>query len=115
MRMPPNVSSRNSAGEEMGIIDTCLYVLRDTVKKQVAYILVYVDDLVVVFSHKEIKERIVRAHCERLPIDDRGPLEWILRMQITRDEASRSITVSQEQYLGRLLEKHSSWNEVGRK
>ena len=40
------------------------------------------------------------------PIDDRGELAWILKMAVTRDRSSRTITISKEQYIDRVLQRY---------
>ena len=66
----------------------------------------YVDDLVLAYSSEAIRDKVICHLTERLPIDDRGELEWVLRLQVTRDREARAITISQPQYIDQLLENH---------
>ena len=98
-----------------GTIDTCLYRLDGSEPGEVCYLLVYVDDLVLAYSSEAIRDKVIRHLTERLPIDDRGELEWVLRLQVTRDREARAITISQRQYIDQLLENHMAGAEVTKK
>ena len=57
-------------------IDTCLYQLKGDKEGEIAWILVYVDDLVCVYSSEAMRDRVINHLTRQLPIDDRGELEW---------------------------------------
>ena len=97
-------------GCTQSIIDTCLFTYNGGKDHDgVCYILVYVDDLILAYSSEAIRDRVVRHLTTRLPIDD---LEWALRMKVARDRPNRSITISQTQYLGTVLDKHNAWSAL---
>jgi hypothetical protein len=67
------------------------------------------------YSHASIRDKVVQYLTSNLPIDDRGELKWFLRMKVTRDRTAGTVTLSQEQYIDRLLDKHSTWSASARR
>ena len=137
MRMPPNLPSRDEAGNELvcklkkslyglkqaarewadvlattlirfgfrrGTIDTCVYRY-DGDHGQVMILLVYVDDIICVYSHEAVRARFVKFVSAELPVDDRGELQWILRMGVERHRAAHAIVLSQTQYVDKLVQR----------
>ena len=43
-----------------------------------------------------------------IPLDDKGPLEWILGIQVKRDRTARTLTMSQELYIQDIVAKHAA-------
>ena len=91
-------------GFRRSIIDTCVYRY-DGDGGHVLILLVYVDDLVLAYSHDAARDAFAAFLSAALPVDDRGPLEWVLRMHVTRPSPG-TIIVSQEQYADRVLQKY---------
>ena len=94
-------------------IDTCLFSY--DVNGAVLHCLVYVDDLILAYSSIAVRDAFVTFLKEALPIDDRGELDWVLRMQIQRDRAARVLVLSQTHYLDKLLDKYSAWLDLARR
>ena len=91
-------------GFRRSIIDTCVYRY-DGDGGRVLLLLVYVDDLVCSYSHDDVLAAFARHISAALPVDDRGPLEWVLRMHVSRPDGA-TVIVSQQQYAERMLQKY---------
>ena len=70
---------------------------------RVLLLLTYVDDLILAYSHDDVRQRFSEFLVKALPIDDRGVLQWVLRMEVAHDRAARTLVLSQQQYVLRLL------------
>ncbi|GJP71316.1 hypothetical protein CLOP_g2159, partial [Closterium sp. NIES-67] len=69
------------------------------------YILVYVDDMILITADSAELERVKRELGSRLKCKDLGELQHYLGMEITRDRAARTISLSQGHYLQQVLER----------
>ncbi|GJP56162.1 hypothetical protein CLOM_g15212 [Closterium sp. NIES-68] len=69
------------------------------------YILVYVDDMILITADSAELERVKRELGSRLKCKDLGGLQHYLGMEITRDRAARTISLSQGHYLQQVLER----------
>ena len=56
--------------------------------------------------------KILEYLSAELPVDDRGELQWILRMEVRRDRSARVITLSQRQYSEKLVDRYLPPEEV---
>ncbi|GJP57649.1 hypothetical protein CLOP_g13536, partial [Closterium sp. NIES-67] len=74
------------------------------------YILVYVDDMILITADSVELERVKRELGSRLKCKDLGELQHYLGMEITRDRAARTISLSQSHYLQQVLE----WFDMAR-
>lgn len=99
-------------GFTQSIIDTCLFMCEGP--KGTLYLLSWVDDLIIVYSNKAVLEELITHLSKSLPLDDKGELDWVLRMKVMRDRDNKSIILDQTQYIDRLLEKHSGWGQLTR-
>ena len=95
-------------------IDTCVYVFRAADSASTLYCSVYVDDIILAYSDEQTRRQFIAYITSILPIDDRGELDWVLRMHITRDRPARTIVLSQCQYLDKILEKYDAWLNLAR-
>ncbi|CAI7734972.1 unnamed protein product [Closterium sp. NIES-53] len=68
------------------------------------YVLVYVDDLVFAMADTEALT-LVKSSCRRDTCTDLGKLRSYLGLQITRDRARRTITLTQSQMVHRVLQR----------
>lgn len=84
-------------------IDICLYTYSDG--SSILWVLIYVDDGLLVDNDSALRDRFVRDLGKRFPTEDKGNLGWILNVAITRDRKSRSLTMSQELYVQDLISK----------
>ena len=88
------------------ITDTCVYRYDDTTTGYVLVLMVYVDDLILCYSHDDARLDFSAYLTSRLPVDDRGALRWVLRMELTQDLGRHEIVVSQAQYARKLVAKY---------
>ena len=70
-----------------------------------AAICVYVDDAVLCDNDPSLRERFVSDLSARFPTEDKGELEWILNVSISRSRSTRTLTLSQELYVQDLVTK----------
>jgi hypothetical protein len=64
----------------------------------------YVDDLLITRPRKDEIQRIKTELQKRFQMSDLGPCAFYLGMQVTRDRATRTLKLSQEGYIKRVLE-----------
>ncbi|CAI7776081.1 unnamed protein product [Closterium sp. NIES-53] len=69
------------------------------------FILVYVDDMILLSDSKADMEQMKLSLQQRLKCKDLGDLAHYLGMAITRNRPARTITLSQSHYIGQVLEK----------
>jgi hypothetical protein len=85
--------------------DKCVFIKR-TADGRMIILPLYVDDTLAVYDKQD--EHIWLADkaaiASRYAIKDIGDCEWVLNMKLTRDRAARTITLSQEAYIKRVLE-----------
>jgi hypothetical protein len=80
-------------------VDPCLFIHQN--KQQFCCVYIHVDDLVIVGPNVQFLKEKIKA---RFEMDDLGDCQWVLGMQVTRDRASRTITLSQDRYIREILE-----------
>jgi transposase InsO family protein len=101
-----------SIGYSATTLDECLYFKRVGNKK--IYLTLFVDDTLAVYP-KEIEnvwEEDKKAISQRYKIKDIGDCEWIFNMHLVRDRAKRTITLSQEAYMDKMLKEYGFSDEV---
>lgn len=81
--------------------ETCLYVFRDGDK--VCFLVVYVDDLLLAASDRPFMDAIKKKLAATYKMRDMGAASYILGIAITRDRARRTIELSQERYIEKVL------------
>ena len=92
-------------------IDTCLFTyVKDHL---ILWILVYVDDCIIVDNDSALRSRFVTSLGKRFPVDDRGELEWMLGVSIRRDRSNNSLSLSQELFIKDLVDKYASHVTAG--
>ena len=89
-------------------IDTCMYTFTDQDTGHILWVLVYVDDALLADSCRQLRDRFVTDLSARFPTEDKGELEWILNVAITRDRVARTLDMSQSLYIADLLGKYGS-------
>lgn len=101
-------------GFRRSIIDTCVYRLHEPNSNTELIALTYVDDIICAYNNAAAKDKFVAYMKTVFPLDDRGELSWMLRMQIIRHPSANSqqppntpgtIILSQQQYATRIAEK----------
>jgi hypothetical protein len=93
-----------SLGYKQSGYDPCLYT-----HDKDHFILVYVDDLLV-FALRETVEKRKKEIAGRYEMRDIGEAHWFLQMEIIWDREARTITISQKQYVTRILERFGMEN-----
>lgn len=73
-------------------------------------LLLYVDDMLVAGSNMDEINRLKTQLSEEFEMKDLGVAKLILGMTISRNRSEGSITLSQEKYIGKVLEKFSMQN-----
>jgi len=81
--------------------DSSLFVFKDGAA--LAYLLVYVDDIILTGSSATLLQQIVAALCKEFAIKDLGALKFFLGVQVRRD--SRGFFLTQSQYTEDILER----------
>jgi transposase InsO family protein len=100
-------------GFEQSSSDPCLYrwVRKDG---QEIILGVYVDDIVLAYSHDEIHEEFKHKFCKRFAARYEGPLKWFLGMAIDQDEKTFAIQLDHQLNIDRMVEKFIPHNSVTR-
>ena len=103
-----------SLGYKTGISDKCIFykvcimVNDDGLEEHHILILsIYVDDLLAWYPPllKDQWYADKKSIINRFQIKDLGTVSWILNMRVTRDRANRTITLSQQVYVDKVLER----------
>jgi hypothetical protein len=84
--------------------DRCVYVRRKA--DCIDIIALYVDDLLIASSKKVELLAIKRRLTQQYEMEDMGEATFILGIDIARDRAHRSISISQSAYIHTLLKRH---------
>jgi hypothetical protein len=98
----------NSLGYTASALDECLYV--KWINGQPIYLTVYVDDTLAIYpkSNESIWLADKQAIQAKYGIKDLGDCEWILNMEVIRDRANKTITLSQASYIEEVLNRFNS-------
>src|SRR5882762_5595928 len=90
--------------------DHSVFLKHDENGKLVCIVTIYVDNITLASnSLKEIK-KAKEALNLTFDMTDLGEIGWIIGMQVIRDRARKTITISQERYIKDILEKHGQQN-----
>src|SRR6056297_2065374 len=92
-------------------IDVCLYTY--SAGDDILWVLVYVDDALIVDNSPALRQRFVADLSNRFPIEDKGELSWILNVGISRDRSRRTLTMSQSLYVSDMRQRYSSYVATG--
>ena len=92
-------------------IDTCLFTYAKS--GLILWMLVYVDDCIIVDNDESLRARFVADLNKRFPVDDRGELTWMLGLAVRRDRSARELTLSQELYIKDLVERYAPYIRAG--
>jgi hypothetical protein len=83
--------------------DYCAYILRKGDKFSI--IIIYVDDILAVANSKEMNDEAEKALKSKYEIKVIGDPALLLGIQITRDRKQQTISLSQSQYIHRMLKR----------
>ncbi|KAI3655575.1 hypothetical protein MP638_007280, partial [Amoeboaphelidium occidentale] len=89
-------------------IDPCLFMLRDD--QDVLFVLVYVDDLLLVSSSMKIMDHFKSRLSSKFKVRDLGEVSSYLKLRIQRDRMNKIIMIDQEHYISSLLKKFDMYN-----
>ena len=95
-----------SIGYRENDVDGCVYV--KSVKKDnghISFVIlgVHVDDILPVSNDVEMLNAEKQALCQKFRMDDRGEVHFLLGMLINRDHKAKTITISQRNYMEKIL------------
>ena len=93
-------------------IDTCLFTLRSS-DGFIILCAIYVDDAAIAHNSGKTYQAFLKSLSKRFPVDDRGTLQWLLGVSITRDRGKRSISLSQDLYVADLLKRYAPYIAAG--
>jgi len=98
---------KDTLGFKACVSDPCLFFKRSHTGRLILLFL-FVDDMQVSFHHEDKVEWCnLKAHLtDRFKTKDMGESKWILGMRIQRDRKARTITLDQELYVTKALEKY---------
>jgi len=85
--------------------DPCLFI-RQEPNNQQSYLSIYVDDIILISPSPKIIKSIHSQLTKHYQIKDLGELHHYLGMLITRNRSTRTLTLSQEQYIKTLGERY---------
>jgi hypothetical protein len=83
---------------------TCLYVFPDK-DGGLCYLVVYVDNLLLAATSRKLMDKVKSKLKSRFRMHDLGPALFILDLEIKRDCKKRKITLSQCQYIDKVLKR----------
>ena len=91
-------------GYEPLAMDPCLYI-RKTLKGNLMYTTVYVDDQITACNTEDVEEweSVRKSLAALFNMKQMPTCHWVLNMAVSRDEKTKEITLSQEQYTKDLL------------
>ncbi|KAJ9551831.1 hypothetical protein OSB04_015876 [Centaurea solstitialis] len=84
-------------------MDHCCYVKK--FKGSYIILLLYVDDMLIAGSDMKKISKLKKQMSEEFEMKDLGPAKQILGMSIARNKKDGSLTLSQEKYIGKALER----------
>ena len=89
----PSCSRRAAAGaSKQSAIDVCLYTYTSPTGS-ILWLLVWVDDTIIVDDDEALRERFVADLGKRFPIEDKHELEWILGVKVARCRKTNSLSL----------------------
>ena len=88
--------------------DTCIFVKK--MGHEFVYVCLYVDDMVVAARTPALVRDVKQAIASRFQIKDLGAVKHLLGMEIAYDQAGKSMTITQEQYIKSIAERFNQEN-----
>jgi hypothetical protein len=82
--------------------DTCVYVLHQS--STIMLLALYVDDLLLLSNSMDRLNTLKHDLSSRFSMTDLGEAQYILGIQIQRDRTARTLSISQREYISKLLE-----------
>ncbi|GKV46553.1 hypothetical protein SLEP1_g53526 [Rubroshorea leprosula] len=99
--LPPQ--AQVSHGYDRSMYDQCVY-LRKLVDGTFIYLLLYVDDMLIIAKRKEDIDKLKKEMSSEFEMKDLGQAKRILGMEIHRDRHGGTIKLSQKKFVEKVLE-----------
>lgn len=93
---------------KQSLLDPCIYYSIEN--KNITFLAVYVDDLILFTSSTKTKTNIKNHLCSKLEIKDLGELKYCLGLHINRDRQKGTLCISQIKYIQNTLHKYGMSN-----
>jgi len=87
-------------GLKQSTVDPCLYYIPNQL-----WVVFWVDDFLIMASSTQLKNAFKSAISQQFKMRDLGPISNFLGMQVTRDRAARTLTLSSAQHVDQMLER----------
>ena len=91
-------------------MDHCCYLKKFS--SSYIILLLYVDDMLIAGSDMKEISKLKKQMSKEFEMKDLGPARQILGMSITRNKKDGSLTLSQEKYIGKVLERFKMNDET---
>ncbi|KAH9752684.1 hypothetical protein KPL71_014795 [Citrus sinensis] len=89
--------------------DCCVY-LRKTYGEEVIYLVLYVDDMLLASKSMKLINLLKQQLRDKFDMKDLGPAKKILGVEMIRNRTARTLFLSQEKYVNKILEKFGMLN-----
>ncbi|KAH9728536.1 hypothetical protein KPL70_009073 [Citrus sinensis] len=89
--------------------DCCVY-LRKTYGEEVIYLVLYVDDMLLASKSMKLIDLLKQQLRDKFDMKDLGPVKKILGVEMIRNRTARTLFISQEKYVNKVLEKFGMLN-----
>ena len=99
-------SYMKSADYRQSGADSCIYIKSigsETGPIKFVIMAIYVDDIIPVSNDLDLLTKEKAAFCKRFDVEDKGEIHDVLGMLITRDRKNKVLTISQPDYLKKVL------------
>jgi hypothetical protein len=87
----------------------CLFYRCDPITKKMSFVMVYVDDLMIMTSDKEVMKQVKESLKSEFTMKDLGKAKWLLKIQIERRK--KGIWIGQPKYAEEMLSEMNMWND----
>lgn len=87
-------------------IDTCLFTFSRG--QSLIWLVIWVDDCVIIDNDDDLRREFIDYLSGVHPTEDKGELNWVLQVKLTRDRVGKSIVLSQELYVKDLVNRFAS-------
>lgn len=101
------ITNAKELGYKATVSDPCLFYRRSATGR-LMFLFLFVDDFITSYAREDKEEWLsIKAKLkQRFNIKDLGPAAWVLGMAIKRDRKARTITLDQELYITKALERY---------
>ena len=89
--------------------DCCVY-FRKTHGEEVIYLVLYVDDMLLACKNMKLIDLLKQQLRDKFDMKDFGPTKRILGVEMVKNRTTRTLFMSQEKYVKKVLEKFGMLN-----